>query len=351
MSIQFGTATAATSTAAASFTADSSKSAVSITVNQGDSLATIAQSINNSGAGLSAYVSSNADGTAQLVLKGPTGADNAFTITASENSADPGLSALNWNPASTSSTMSSAQGAQDASYKLDGISHTSASNTIANAAPGLSLSLTGTNAGAPTTITYSDPSSAITTAMTNLTSTLNQIITTMNGYMTPSTSGSLANDPGAMALQTALTQLPGETIMPNATGTAPATLADLGLTLAKDGSLTLDTTKLSSILTSNPSGVAAMFTTGLNGIYGTLFNISSAVSSSTDPGSLEGSITYYTAQQTTLQSQQTAIATQQASLRTQLLSQLTNADTAVATSNSTLTFLKNQIAAWNKTSN
>ena len=40
---------------------------------------------------------------------------------------------------------------------------TGASNTINDAAPGLNLKLTGTNAGAPTTIRFSEPTAAVTT--------------------------------------------------------------------------------------------------------------------------------------------------------------------------------------------
>ena len=63
-----------------------------------------------------------------------------------------------------------------ASFKLDGIARTSASNTIDNAAPGLSLKLTGTNSGAPTQVSFSDPSAGIITAMQNLTQALNAVV-------------------------------------------------------------------------------------------------------------------------------------------------------------------------------
>ena len=218
---------------------------------------------------------------------------------------------------------------------------------MANAAPGLSLVLTGTNAGSPTTVTYSDPSSAISNAMQNLTSALNTIVGAMNTDMTASSSGSLVNDPGAQEMASQFAQLSGTTIMPDAAAGAPATLADLGLVVGKDGTYTLDSTKLQSALTSNPSAVAAMFTNGLNGIYGTLENMSLAISSTTDPGSLAGSVTTYTAQQTNLTSQQSQIATEQSALQASLISQFAAANSSVAASKSTLSYLQNQIAAWN----
>ena len=117
--------------------------------------------------------------------------------------------------------------------------------------------------------------------------------------------------------------------------------------VGKDGTYTLDSTKLQSALTSNPSAVAAMFTNGLNGIYGTLENMSLAISSTTDPGSLAGSVTTYTAQQTNLTSQQSQIATEQSALQASLISQFAAANSSVAASKSTLSYLQNQIAAWN----
>ncbi len=339
LTINFGTI------AGTSFTADAAQSPVSITVNPGDTLSQIAASINGAGAGLSAYVATTATG-AQLVMKGPTGANSAFTLSATEDPGDPGLSALAWNPASGASGRL-AQTARDASFSIDGIAQTSASNSIANAAPGLSLVLTGTNAGNPTTITYSDPSSAISNAMTNLTSALNSIVGTMNTDLAPSANGSLTNDGGARALSAQLAQLPGATIMPGAGAGAPSTLADLGLVVGKDGTYTLDSAKLQSALTRNPGAVAAMFTNGLYGVYGTLANLSFAISSSTDPGSLAGSVNTYTARQTSLTSRQADIAKQQSNMQAQLISQFAAANSSVAASKSTLTYLQNQIAAWN----
>ena len=333
-----------------SFSSNGASSAA-VTIPDGASLTQVASAINSANIGVSAYVATNTNGS-QLVFKGTQGAAQGFTISSSDtgSSGTSSLSALAYDPASSSNATTLVQGSTDAAYKLDGIARTSTSNTITNAAAGLSLTLTGTNAGNPTTITYSDPSSSIKTTMSNLVDTLNSLVTEMNTDTSAST-GQLYNDSGARAMSRAFSQLAGATIMPNATGTDPKRLTDLGVSVNKDGSFSLDTTKLASILSTNASGVAAMFTKGLNGIYSTVFNTVSSLTSSTDPGSLAGSVTRYTKQQTSLTAQQTTIASQQAALRTQLISSLGTANTAVANSNSTLTFLKNQIAAWNKTSN
>ena len=67
---------------------------------------------------------------------------------------EPGLSALAWRPGDDPARL--VQASADAKYTLDGVARSSASNTIASAAPGLSLELTATNIGAPTTISFSN---------------------------------------------------------------------------------------------------------------------------------------------------------------------------------------------------
>lgn len=348
LTFNFGTVSGST------FTQDTSHSSATVTIADGATLAQVATAINSANIGVTAYVATNASGS-QLVFKGSEGAANGFTITANDTSttSSTGATSLNtlaYNPSTTSSTITSQQSAGDAAYKLDGISRTSTSNTIASAAPGLSLKLTGTNSGNPTTITYSDPSSTITTTMTNLVSALNAIMTELNTDMSAST-GNLYNDQGAKAVSRAFSQLAGTTIMKSATGSDPKTLADLGVSTNKDGSFTLDSTKLASALSSNTSGVAAMFTKGINGIYSTLYKMTSSLTTSTDSGSLAGSITRYTNLQTSLTTQKSKLSDAQTALRTRLITQYAAANSSVATSNSTLTYLKNQIAAWNKTSN
>jgi len=337
-----------------SFTADTGHASKTVTIADGATLAQVATAINSAKIGVTAYVATNANGS-QLVFKGSEGAANGFTITANDTSTGTStgatsLNALAYDPAAASTTISRQQAAGDAAYKLDGISRTSASNTIDSAAPGLSLKLTGTNSGSPTTITYSDPSSTVTNTMTNLVAALNAIMTELNSDMSAA-SGNLYNDSGAKAVSRAFSQLVGTTIMKNAADGDPKTLADLGVSTNKDGSFTLSTTKLSKALADNPGGVAAMFTKSVNGIYSTVYKMTSALTTSTDTGSLAGSIKRYTTMQSTLTTQKTKLSDQQSALRERLITQYAAANSAVAASNSTLTYLKNQIAAWNKTSN
>ena len=330
-----------------SFAADTARAAVDITIPTGATLADVASAINAKGAGVTAYVATGTNG-AQLVLKGADGAANAFTLEAAESPTEPGLAALAWNPSGDLARLTAP--ASDAAYKLDGVQRTSASNTIADAAPGLSLKLTGTNQGAPTTISYSDPASAITGAMQDLTSALNEMIAELNKDTDP-TSGALSNDPGARTLRRQLTTLASTQVMPaNASG-APTTLAELGLKTNRDGTFTLDTARLADTLKRDPAGTGAMFTNGLFGVYATFDKLARTVGSSSDPASLGGTVARLTKLQTTLGAKKSDIATKQEDLRVKLVSRFAKLNTNLTDSKSTLSFLQAQVAAWNSKGN
>lgn len=337
LTLRFGTV------AGTAFTADPEQAQVDITIASGATLADVASAINGANAGVSAYVAQTVDG-AQLVVKGANGASNGFVLEATEAAGEPGLANLAWNPSGDASRLLSTAG--DAAFKVDGLSMTSPSNSVADAIPGVRLELTGTNIGTPTTVRFSDPSAAITTAMQDLTAALNEIAAEVRAFTDPKT-GDLARDGGARSLQRQLSGLAGTVIMPGAADGVPSTLADLGLSTQRDGTFLLNTERLSKTLASNPNDAAAMFTTGLYGVYSTIDKISRSASVTSDPGSLAGSISRYTEQLSQVSEDQAEIAERQEALRAQLASRFTASETRISASQSTLTFLENQIAAWN----
>jgi flagellar hook-associated protein 2 len=338
LTITFGTLSGSTFTAG-------SASPTTIAIAAGSSLSDVATDINNAGVGVTAYVASNSSGQ-QLVITGPQGASNAFTIGASEDTSDPGLARFAYSPGAGSSSGGAtlAQSATDASYILDGVARTSASNSITDAAPGISLNLTGTNAGNPTSISFSDPTQVLTTGMNDLVTALNSIVTQLNTDI--AAGGPLADNPGAQALQQALSGLSSTKVMPDAATGQPSTLGDLGLTTNKDGTFTLDTKILGKALQTNAAAVAAMFTTGANGIYATIDNLSLNASNSADGDSLAGQVSDMQSQQSTIKSQLSTIATEQATLRTQLLTQYAALDSVVTADKSTQSFLTQQVSLW-----
>lgn len=341
LTLRFGTV------AGSSFTADPDHAAVDIEIPAGATLAQVASAINGKNAGVTAYVANTVDG-AQLVLKGAEGVKNGFVLEATEASGDPGLANLAWDPASPPTTPPRLLAtSSDAAFKIDGLSMTAPSNTVADAIPGVSLKLTAVNTGAPTNITFSNPAAAITTAMQDITAALNEVAAAIREATDPKT-GELARDPGARALRQQFASLAGSILMPGAPEGTPNTLADLGLSTQRDGSFILDSARLAATLASNPQAVAAMFTNGVNGVYAKIDAISRSASSISDPGTLAGSITRYTSQLAKVDKEEAKLAEQQEATRARLAARFAVSDNQISSMNSTLSFIKNQIAAWNK---
>lgn len=338
LTLRFGTVSGT------SFTEDTSHSSVDITIESGATLAEVASAINAAGAGVTAYVATTVDG-AQLVLRGEEGAANGFILEASEDSSDPGLSDLAWTPSSGSGTLLAQ--AKDAAFKVDGLAMTSSSNTVSEAIPGLKLVLTGTNSGSATTVSFNDPTDSISSAMQDFTDALNELMEALN--TATAIGGDLVSDSGTRALKRKLAQLAGTTVMPNATGNAK-TLADLGLSTQRDGTFVFDTERFTATMESDPDGVVAMFTNGLYGVYATFDKIYRNAVSTTDPGSLGSSITRYNSQLTETTDDLSEIAEKQEELRVRFVARFAVSESRITSSQSTLTFIQNQIAAWNSSS-
>ncbi len=318
-----------------------------------DTLEDVAAAIRGSGRGLNAYIANTASG-AKLVVKGEEGATRAFTIEASGASASGGLPAagnidyLAWNPAADAGQQKAA--AADAQFLFDGVAMTSASNKVTGLPSGLVLTLTDTNPGDPTQIAFDDKTSQITAMMGDFTSALNDIAASLAELAAP-LGGELGNDPGARALKRALAGLTNQVVMPSAAEGEPSTLADLGLVRSGNGSFTLDNDRLRATLADNLAAASAMFTTGPFGVFATIDDLSRAMGSRTDPGTLGGSISRYTDQLERLEERREKIADQQEALRERMVKNFAAADARVAASQSTLEFLKAQVAIWNNRDN
>lgn len=344
LTIRFGTIDAT------AFTADTTRAPLVIDVSAGDSLADVASRITASGSGLVAYVAQSAGGM-RLVVKGEDGASNAFVIEASGPSASNGMDPpvagqidyLAWEPSADAGRRKASAG--DAAFLFDGVAMTSTSNKVTGLPGGLVLQLTGTNTGSPTQIGFADKSKQIVAMMGDFVAALNDIATSLAELADPK-SGELGNDAGARALKRALAGLSTRVIMPGAPEGTPRTLADLGLATTREGRFRLDTARLEVSLATHPAEVAAMFTTGLFGVYATVDSLARSVTLRTDPGSLGGSVARYAAQRERIDSQLSRISEQQERLREQLVKTFNATDRSVASSQSTLAFLKNQMAMW-----
>ena len=346
MTLRFGTVTGSGS--GATFTADTARTAVPIAVTPTDTLAMLATKINQaSGGAVNAYVASGPNG-AQLVIKGKEGAASGFVLEAASvnDPADnvPGdLSYLGWNPASTSGELRSA--ARDATFRVDTVAMTSPTNRVTGLPGGFNLNLTATNAGTPSTLSFASSNDAFSTVMGDFVTALNDIVGQINARAAP-IGGELGNDPGARELRRDLGGLAGRVVMPGAVGGEPRTLGDLGLALNRDGTFRLDSARLNRSLETSPDAVAAMFTAGVNGVFSTMDRFARENSLTTDPASLGGSLKRYETQLASSDARLAKIAEQQDALRTRLTKEFTASERRVSVSQSTLSFLRQQVDVW-----
>lgn len=329
------------------FTADGARAAIAIDVTATDTLATLATKINQaSGGAVRAYVATGTAG-AQLVMKGTEGAANGFVLEASGQGGGAvagDLEYLGWTPATGSAGQLQAT-ARDAAFRLDSVAMTSPTNRVTGLPGGFTLNLTATNTGAPTTLTFAGSTDAVASVMEDFVIALNDIVGQLNTLAAP-LGGELGNDPGARELRRDLAGLASRIVMPGATGDEPKTLADLGLALNRDGTFRLDNARLTRSLETSPDAVAAMFTTGVSGVFATMDRFARETSLFADPGSLGGSLTRFEKQAAASDDRLARIAEQQENLRERLTREFTASERRVAASQSTLSFLRQQVDIW-----
>lgn len=218
-----------------------------------DSLAGLAHAINATGGGVAASVVTDANG-ARLVLKGATGAANAFTL-AADAGADPALARFTWN--GTTGGMARAQAAQDAIVRIDGVDSTHASNRIDDLIDGVSLSLVAAKPGASIALGVTRPTAAIAGAVSDFVGAYNALKTQLDAAVaTSGTAGAFAGNSAIRSMQRQLAQL--SATMLNSSG-GPSTLAEIGVSTNRDGSLVLDAARLARAQASDPDGVEALF--------------------------------------------------------------------------------------------
>lgn len=308
------------------------------------SLDGIAGAINGAGAGVTASVVTDADGSAYLSLKGRTGAAQAFTLAATSDPSG-NLAQFAVGPGATGTAISAA--ARNAKLNVDGVAVERGSNTVSDLVAGVKLQLTGVSTS-PVSLTGSTPTDALSQAVTNFVGSYNQALAAVQAQTDPKT-GPLAADPAAKSLLRALGGLTSKVLLTGsaATTNGPTRLSELGVSTNKDGTLSVDTATLTRELAQFPQSVEAMFSSGNPTNIGAALD---ALSSSATDGTtgLGASASTYTAQQGKVSDEQAKIAADKSNETTRLTQQYAAMNSKVAAYKSTQTFLTNQVAAWNK---
>lgn len=314
--------------------------------NSANTLDDLAKAINTQNGGISASVVSDSTG-ARLVLKGSTGVDQAFTVSAGTD-ADSNLARFAYAGSNTAS-MSKTQSAQNAKITLDGMAMEFATNTVKTAIPNLTIELNEASSSTVTlatnqpTATMEDLVGEFVSAYNNLKSAIND-----STKSTDTTVGLLSSDSGIRDMSTRLAKLTSTQLA--STGTYK-TLADLGVSTNRDGTLTLDSDRLKKALEADPEGVTQMLnpttsTTDNPGIAGALKTITDYLNA--DSGPLASSAAVYDKMKTSLADQLTKLDTDMSNYSDQLTKTYSAMQTQLLAFKSTQSYLQQQIDAWNK---
>ena len=345
---QLATAQSRTSDAVASGTSIGSGSlsftvgskSVSISVSDGDSLSDIASAINGSAGnpGITATVVNGTDGAHLMVTSTQTGASNGFSVSAGSGSSST-LSAL-----ATQLDTAGSNEAQDAKLKVNGVAVDSATNTVSGAIQGVSLSLTTTGS---TTLNVKVDNSTTTQAVQDFVTAYNSYASTMSSLSsydaTTKSSGPLLGNPVLNTIRNQVNSIMSGLVSNNSLGS----LAQVGVTRDGDGNLTLDTSKLTAALNTNPTQVKDLFA-GTSG-YGT--KLTTALTSFTaSNGIIANQQTSLQSQLTSLSSQQTALDKRMAVYQSQLSAEYTNLSTLMSSLNQTSNYLTQLSDQQNKSS-
>jgi len=220
----------------------------------------LARAINNTGSGVTAAIVEDTNG-ARLTLKSGTGAEQAFTL-AVDVGAEVGLSRFAYSP-STTGGMTRAQQAQDALLRLDGVDVSRSSNSISDLIDGVKIDLKSAKPGTNVSLGASRPTDAIKQAVSDVVDTYNALKATLDELTKAATgttaAGPLHGDTGVRMLRNQLSRLTATTL---ASGGSYSTLAEIGVSTQRDGTLTVDSSRLETALSIDPDAVEALFNPG-----------------------------------------------------------------------------------------
>lgn len=245
----------------ATFTQDATQTSGTVTIDSSNnSLEGIRDAINNANLGVRASIVNDGSGTPYrlTITNNATGAAHSMRISVSGDATLSSL--LAYDPAGTQN-LTQSQAAQDAKLAVDGINVSSASNNVDGALDGVTLKLT---AKGDTQVSVARDTSGAKTAIAAFVKAYNDFSSTLDALTKFDTtgqgkSGALLGDSAARSIQSRLRDALSSSLA-SGTGAGLQFLDQAGISFQRDGSLTLDSSKLNDALTNNPDGVAALFT-------------------------------------------------------------------------------------------
>lgn len=219
----------------------------------------IVSAINSASLGVTAQLvnTGEAPNPYKIMVTGTTGATNDFTLTS--------------NSTTPVTFGTSLQTAANGNVNVDGIPLTPSTNTLTDLIPGTTLTFSATTTGTGATVGLARDTTSVKTKMQALVTAYNDAKTMLDTVSNPASTVDTygATLVGNSLVGTVRTQIRDmflpSAVMPNANG-APNSLRDLGVSIDKTGTMTLDSTKLDSVLNTRFDDVAKLMTNNLEGV-------------------------------------------------------------------------------------
>lgn len=220
-----------------------------------NSLGGLRDAINAADGGVTASIVTDNSGS-RLVLRGREGSANSFTVTGSGGGA--ALDAFAYPPAGGAG-MNSVTTAADSLVNVNGIQVVNSSNQIDTAVPGVRINLLAAAPGTNVVISGDQPTSSIKDVLTEFVKAYNNLRGALNEATAPgldgASGGPLAGERAARDMMRAMASL---TTKPLTDTGAYTSLADIGVSTNRDGTLTLNSARFDRALAADPEGVARM---------------------------------------------------------------------------------------------
>lgn len=250
-----------------SFTGNTGKTPQTISIDPShSSLTGIRDAINTADAGVTASIINDGSGHRLVIASKDTGLSNALKITVNDKDGNPadnaGLSQLAYD-ASTGGIahLTETVAAQNAVMVIDGITINKPSNTISDALGGVTFNLLKADPGTATTLSVEQDKASVETAVNAFIKVYNELEKTIGGLSRYDAAGQqasvLTGDSTVRAIQNRLRSIL-TAAQPNGSEGLTA-LSQLGISFQKDGTLALDSSKLSAILADPGKNIAAFF--------------------------------------------------------------------------------------------
>ena len=324
---------------------------VNIAATASDTLQTLADKINVSTAGVTAAIVTDATGARLVLSSRTTGAANGFQVT----TGDTALAGLAYDPSSGTAGTTLTQPGANANATINGLPVSSATNSLSNVLSGLTVNLLKPTT-TPVQVTVAQDSGSIKASINTLVTAYNSLASLLAADTkydaATTTAGPLQGDSTAVSLQRQLRNILGSS---STASSAFSTLSQAGLQVQTDGTIKVNDATLSNAL-ANPTQLKALFAatnaTATGGATGFAQQFRSFADSAlgTD-GLLSSRVAGLNKTLTRNGTDQDALSTRLAATEARLRAQYTALDTKMASITTLSTYITQQIANWNKSTN